>query len=366
MTTSAAELAGSREPGRQAPTSRPPARAAGLRRGSAALALPVGVALLGVTALAVGRYGIDVDQVVRILLGRVLPLEVTWTPTEAAVVLDVRFPRILLAMLVGAGLALCGATLQAVFGNPIVSPQILGVSSGASCGGALVIVLGLGSAALVLGSFAFGLLALAAVFLTSRVRGPAPPLTIVLSGIVVGAFFAALVALLTYLADPYSELQSLVFWLLGSLATATYGKVAVAGIPVLLGGALIYALRWRINVLSLGDDDAATLGVHPGRLRWLLLTAVAAVVAGAVAVSGVIGWVGLVVPHLARLWVGPDHRVLIPVSLGVGAAYLTVIDTITRTLSVAEIPLGVLTALIGAPMFLVLLHRSRRRMWSDA
>lgn len=345
---------------------RAPAPAATNRRRTARLALPVGVVVVSVIALGLGRYSVSPEHVVQILFGQLFPMEPTWTSAEEAVVLNVRLPRVLLAMLVGAGLAVCGAALQAVFSNPIVSPQILGVSSGASFGGAIAIVFGLGSAALVLGSFGFGLAALVAVFVLSRVRGNAPPLTIVLSGIVVGAFFAALVSLLTYLADPYGELQSLIFWLLGSLATATYGKVVIAGVPVLLGGAIIYALRWRINVLSLGDEDASTLGLRPGRLRWILLIAVAAIVAGAVAVSGVIGWVGLVVPHLARLWVGPDHRVLIPVSLGLGAAYLTVIDTVTRLLSVAEIPLGVLTAIIGAPVFLILLHRSRRRMWSDA
>jgi iron complex transport system permease protein len=345
----------------------PVAAATATRRHRGALvALPVVVVLVGVVALGVGRYSVGFDQVVRILLGQVLPIERTWSDTEAAVVLGVRLPRVALSMLVGAGLAVCGAVLQAVFANPIVSPQILGVSSGASFGGVLAIVLGLGSAALVLGSFTFGLLAIVAVFATSRVRGPTPPLTIVLSGIVVGAFFSALVSLLTYLADPYDELQSIVFWLLGSLATATWAKVAVAGVPVLLGGALIVALRWRINVLSLGDEDASTLGLRPARLRWLLLVAVAAVVAGQVAVSGVVGWVGLVVPHLARLWVGPDHRVLVPVTLALGAAYLTVIDTVTRNLGAAEIPLGVLTALVGAPVFLVLLRRSRRRMWSGA
>ncbi|MFE3544315.1 FecCD family ABC transporter permease [Nocardia sp. NPDC059177] len=329
------------------------------------IGLPVFVLAVGVLALGVGRYPVAVDEVVRILLGQVFELEQTWSPTQEAAVLRVRLPRVLLAMLIGAGLALCGVVLQAVFGNPIVSPHILGVSSGASFGGALAIVLGLGSAALVFGSFGFGLLALVAVFATSRGRRAAP-LTIVLSGMVVGAFFAALVSLLTYLADPYGELQAIVFWLLGSLATASFGKVAIALGPVLLGGALIWALRWRINLLSLGDDDATTLGVRPAPLRWLLLVTVAAIVAGAVAVSGVIGWVGLVVPHLARLWVGPDHRVLIPVTAGLGAAYLTIIDTVTRTLGAAEIPLGVLTALVGAPVFLILLQRSRRRMWSDA
>ncbi|MFE3445484.1 FecCD family ABC transporter permease [Nocardia sp. NPDC059180] len=335
------------------------------RRRAATICLPLAVVAIGIAALGVGRYSIGVVDVTRILLGQVLPLDPSWSQAQEAAVLRVRLPRVLLSMLIGAGLAVCGVVLQAVFGNPIVSSQIIGVSSGASFGGALAIVLGLGSAALVLGAFGFGLVALVAVFLTSRTRGPAPPLTIVLSGIVVGAFFSALVSLLTYLADPYGELQSIVFWLLGSLATATYGKVAIAAVPVLLGGALICALRWRINLLSLGDDDAATLGVRPARLRWTLLVAVAAIVAGAVAVSGVIGWVGLVVPHLARLWVGPDHRLLIPVSIGLGAAYLTVIDTVTRNLGAAEIPLGVLTALVGAPVFLVLLQRNRKRMWSE-
>lgn len=337
-----------------------------VRRWSAVPVLLVVLVVVVVGALGIGRYQVSFDAVVRILSGQVLPLDPTWSSAQEAAVLRVRLPRVVLAVLVGAGLAVCGAVLQAVFGNPIVSSQILGVSSGASFGGALAIVLGLGSAVLVLGSFGFGLLALAAVYVTSRTRGPAPPLTIVLSGLVVGAFFSALVSLLTYLADPYGELQSLVFWLLGSLATATYTKVLIAAVPVVLGTAVVLALRWRINVLSLGDEDATTLGIRPGRLRWVLLIAVAAVVAGAVAVSGVIGWVGLVVPHLARLWVGPDHRVLIPVTLLLGGIYLTIIDTVTRNLGAAELPLGVITALVGAPVFLGLLHRSRRRMWSDA
>jgi len=328
--------------------------------------LPIGVLLIGLIALGLGRYTLGVDTVVTILLGQLAPIDPSWSSVEAAVVLDVRLPRVLLSMLIGGGLAVCGAVLQAAFGNPIASPDILGVSQGSSFGGALAIVLGLSSAGLVISAFSFGLLAVVVVFTLSRSSGPSPPLTIVLSGIVVGAFFSALVSLLTYLADPYEELQSIVFWLLGSLTTATYSDVVIAGVPAVVGCALILALRWRINVLSMGDEDATTLGLRPARLRWLLLSVVAAIVAGAVAVSGVIGWVGLVVPHLARLWVGPDHRVLLPVSIGIGAMYLTVIDTVTRILGVAEMPLGILTAVVGAPVFLVLLHRNRRRLWSDA
>jgi iron complex transport system permease protein len=191
-------------------------------------------------------------------------------------------------------------------------------------------------------------------------------LVIVLAGVVIGAFFSALVSLITYVADPYSQLPAIVFWLLGSLATATYGKVLTAVVPIALGVAVVLALRWRINVLSLGDEDAAALGLRPERLRWLLLAAVAAIVAGAVAVSGVIGWVGLVIPHLGRMWVGPDHRVLLPVTLLMGAGYLTVIDTVSRILTAGEIPLGVLTAVIGAPVFFVLLRRNGNQAWSDA
>ena len=191
-------------------------------------------------------------------------------------------------------------------------------------------------------------------------------LMIVLGGVVTGSFFSALVALVTYLADPFTTLPAIVFWLLGSVATATYAQVLVAAAPVLAAPAVLLALRWRINVLSLGDEDAAALGLRPRPLRWAVLVAVALIVAGAVAVSGAVSWVGLVVPHLARMWVGPDHRVLLPVSFLLGAAYIIAVDTIARTATAGEIPLGVLTALIGAPAFFVLLRRNRDRIWDSA
>ncbi|MGF7124450.1 iron complex transport system permease protein [Rhodococcus sp. BE178] len=247
-----------------------------------------------------------------------------------------------------------------------MSPQILGVSSGASFGGVLALVLGIGSTFLVGGAFLFGLVALGMVLLIGRSRSGGAILMIVLGGVVTSAFFSALVSFITYIADPYSTLPSIVFWLMGSLATADMAKVAVAAVPILLGAALILALRWRINILSLGDDDAASLRVNPGRLRAVLLMMVALMTAGAVAVSGVIGWVGLVVPHLARLWVGPDHRISMPTTFVLGAAYLTIIDTLSRTVSSGEIPLGILTAIIGAPVFVLLLRNSRRQAFIDA
>ncbi|NYV75154.1 iron ABC transporter permease [Streptomyces sp. UH6] len=340
-------------------------------RGRAARRLPrlpllvAGTLLVALAALALGRYTVPPNEMVRLLAGQFLPVGETWTAQEETVVLDVRLPRVLLSLLVGGALALGGAALQGVFRNPLVSPDVIGVASGASFGGVLALLLGLGSFAVVGGAFGFGLLALAVVMLIGRLNSGSPILMIVLGGTVTGAFFTALVSFAKYVADPESELPSIVFWLLGSLATATYAKVLTAAVPILLGAAVVLALRWRLNVLSLGDDDATALGVPPRLTRGLLLCAVALMTAGSVAVAGLVGWVGLVVPHLARLWAGSDHRVQLPAAFLLGGAYLTVIDTLSRTVTAAEMPLGILTAVIGAPFFIALLARSRNRMWSQ-
>ncbi len=327
-----------------------------------AVALVVG----GVVALSLGRFPVPVSHVVQVLTSGAIPWGGEVADTERTVVALVRLPRVLLAVLVGGGLGLAGAALQATFRNPLVSPEIIGVSAGASLGGALAILLGLGSVLLVGGAFVFGLSALALLFVLTASRSGAPLLMVVLGGVVVGSFFSALVSLVTFLADPYTTLPAIVFWLLGSLASATYTQVVIAVVPVLTGAAVILALRWRLNVLSLGDDEASSLGLKPHAMRWTMLVASALIVAGAVAVSGVVAWVGLVIPHLARMWVGPDHRILLPVCFLVGALYLIVVDTIARTLTAGEIPLGVLTALVGAPVFFLLLRRNRDRIWDRA
>lgn len=326
----------------------------------------IAVVAISVVALAVGRFPIAPADVLRVLLGRILPLGVRPDTTEQSVVLLLRMPRVLLGLLVGGGLSVAGAALQAVFRNPLVSPEIIGVSAGASFGGALALLFGLSSVFLVGGAFGFGLLALVLLFSLTLGRGGAPMLMVVLGGVITGSFFSALVSLVTYIADPYTTLPAIVFWLLGSVAGAGYPKVVIAAIPVLAGVAVMVALRWRINVMSLSDDEARSLGLRPGRLRWIILIAAALIVAGAVAVSGVISWVGLVIPHLVRMWLGPDHRILLPVSFLVGAAFLVGIDTIARTVTAGEIPLGVLTALIGAPAFFVVLRRNRNRIWDSA
>ncbi|WP_405166079.1 iron ABC transporter permease [Nocardia sp. NBC_01499] len=333
------------------------------RAATVMLVLVVLLVVVAITALAVGRYYVPPNEVARLLLGQVFPLDETWYPQERSVVLDIRLPRVLLSMIIGAGLAVTGAVMQAVFRNPLASAQVLGVSSGASFGGVLVLLGGVGGVYLVGGAFAGGVLALVLVLAIARATPGSPLLMIVLGGTVVGAMFQAMVSFVTYIADPYRELPSIVFWLLGSFATASYGKVLVALVPIAIGGTVVLALRWRLNILAMGDEDALSLGLRPARMRLLLLGCVALITAGAVAVAGVISWVGLMVPHLVRMMVGTDNRIVVPMSALLGASYLTLIDTLSRTLSTAEIPIGILTAMIGAPFFVVLLIRSRRQLW---
>ncbi|MCC3298929.1 FecCD family ABC transporter permease [Arthrobacter caoxuetaonis] len=349
------------------------ARPSGLLRRHPVLISAVLLVVVGVVSMAVGRYWVPPNEILRILAGEATGLfpggegllRRTWTDQEATVIMDVRLPRVLLAFLVGGALALGGACLQALFRNPLVSPDIIGVTSGASFGGVLVLTLGLSGGWMVGGAFGFGLAALAFVLFLARLGQGGRMLMIVLGGIVVAAFFNALVSFMTYIADPYSELPSIVHWLLGSIAAASYEKVLIALVPIGVGAIVVLALRWRLNVLSLGDDDAAALGVNPHRSRLLLLCAVALMTAGTVAVAGAVGWVGLVVPHLARLWVGSDHRVLLPVSLLLGGTYLILIDTLSRSITSSEIPLGILTAIIGAPVFVALLARSQKKAMFD-
>jgi iron complex transport system permease protein len=324
-----------------------------------ALALPLAV----VGSLSAGRYAIPFANVIGILLDRLVPLGISFPGTEVSVVELVRLPRILAALLAGAGLAIAGAALQGVFRNPLVGPQIIGVSSGAGFGGALAILL-FGSAAATVGfAFVFGLGAIALVYLLSRIDSQAPILLLVLAGVVTSAFFTALISLVKYVADPDNKLPAIVYWLMGSLASIGWTDVLVLAVPAILGGLLIFGLRFRINVLSFGDEDAHALGVPVERTRWLVLVAVALISAAVVAVAGIVGWIGLVVPHFARGLVGPSHDALLPAAAALGALYLLLIDDVARTATAAEIPLGILTALIGAPVFAFLLRRMHLAGW---
>jgi iron complex transport system permease protein len=260
-------------------------------------------------------------------------------------------------VLVGGALSVAGATLQAVLRNPLVSPDVVGVSSAASFGGVLAILLAGSGFALMGGAFICGVAAVGLVMLLGKLRTSSPILTIVLGGIVVSAFFNALVSLVTYLADPYETLPAITFWLMGSFASASWAKVGLAIIPITLGMIVVMLLRWRINILTLGDEDAAALGIAPGRLRVLLIMAVALMTAATVAVCGVVGWVGLVIPHIVRLIIGPDHRMLIPASFLLGGTYVGIMDALARIMTSTEVPVGILTAILGAPVFVYVLAR---------
>lgn len=319
-------------------------------------------------ALCTGRYPISINTVMAILVSAIFPIDdlnlfTQWTMTEQRVVESIRLPRVLIAALTGAGLSVAGVALQGIFRNPLVGPQIIGVSSGASLGGAIAIILFSSLMLTTVLAFVGGLLAMILVYFLGRYGGSTRTLMLILSGVVISAFFSALISLLTYFADPNSTLPTIVFWLMGSFSTITYYKLFLVTLPVLLGILLLFLLGFRINVLSLGDDNATALGVSVEKTRWLVLIATTLITAATVAVAGTIGWVGLVVPHIARIMVGPDHRILLPVAAIFGVIYMIIIDTLARSVSSGEIPLGVLTALIGAPVFVWLLRKNQDKGW---
>jgi len=321
--------------------------------------------LSALLSLAIGRFNVPLSHVVGILASSLFPLEPWWTPVEVRVVELIRIPRILMAALAGAGLAVAGAALQGIFRNPLVGPQIIGVSSGAAFGGALAILLSESQFLLIGLAFLCGMLAMLIVYSISRQQGRASILMLVLAGIVTSAFFSALVSVTKFVADPDDKLPAIVFWLMGSFASASYDKVWLIAVPVVLGSSMIYLMRFQINVLSLGDEEAQALGIKVERTRWIALTAIALISAAVVAAAGVIGWVGLVIPHFARMLTGPDHKVLIPAAMLIGASYLIHVDNVARTAIAAEIPVGIITALIGAPIFGLLLRRAANKGWNS-
>ena len=315
------------------------------------------LALLALTALAfaVGRYPVSPAEVLSALAGQAAD------PTVNTVVLQVRGPRVLAALLVGAALAAAGTAYQGMFRNPLVSPDILGVSTGAALGAVLGIFLSLDIFWVQMFSFAGGLLAVGLVYAVgSRLRGHDPLLALVLTGVVIGTLLGSAIALLKVLADPYNQLPAITFWLLGSLASISPKDLAVAAPLALLGLAPMLLLRWRVNLLALPDDEARALGVDTRRLRTLVVACATLMTASVVAVSGIIGWVGLLIPHAARLLVGPDFGRLLPLAMLMGAGFLLAVDTLCRTLATVELPPGVLTALIGTPFFLWLFALARR------
>jgi iron complex transport system permease protein len=328
-------------------------------------AVAFGVLIGGLlAAFTVGRYPVGLGDLVGVLASKALGHRTDVSPAIESVILQVRGPRVLAAVLVGAALALAGTAFQGLFRNPLVSPDILGASSGAALGAVVGIYLSLGVLAIQSVAFVGGLVAVGAVYaIGSAVRSRDPILVLVLTGVVVGSLFGAGVGLVKYLADPYNQLPAMTFWLLGSLSATTAPDLIPLFGPIAIGAIVLIALRWRMNVMSLPEEEARALGVATGPLRIALVAAATLVTSASVAAAGIIGWVGLVVPHLARSLVGPDFARLLPASAILGGGYLLLIDTLARTMAQVEIPLGILTAVIGTPFFIWLLA-SVQKTWS--
>lgn len=310
------------------------------------------------TGLMVGRYPLTVNQILQVLWDAAQGMENS--NVETLVVLNVRLPRILLAAVTGAGLAICGAALQTLFRNPLVSPKVLGLASGSALGGSLAILTGFSGPLLMGTTFLSAFGALFLVVLISNIAGRTL-VTIVLAGIVIDALFAAGISLVQYIADPESSLPAIVFWLMGSFASASWEKLGQVA-PVLLPGIfLLHRMRFRIAVLAMGDDEARSFGIRVVQSRRVVFLLISLVIGACITASGVVGWVGLIIPHMARLLVGEDQMRLYPTTVLLGAAFMVLTDTLARSLTASEIPLGVLTALIGAPVFIYLLCTRKRR-----
>ena len=333
--------------------------------------LVMGLALLFLflVSFSLGRYGVPPLTVVRILWTRFLELfagrgtlDRTWTEQMEIAVVNIRLPRIVMACLVGCALSAAGAAFQGVFHNPMASPDILGASSGAAFGAALAILLGASTRMITLSSFCFGLLSVGLVMLVAQRAPGARLINLILAGIMLSSLFNAGTSYIKLVADPSNQLPQITYWLMGSLSGTRLSDVPLAFLPMAIGLAPLFLLRWQLNLLSLGESEARALGVNTGRVRLALLLSATLVTAASVSFSGMIGWVGLVVPHLCRKVLGSDHRYLMPGSFLCGAAFLLLVDDVSRNLLPVEIPIGILTALVGAPFFLYLIMRKEEKL----
>jgi iron complex transport system permease protein len=327
---------------------------------SAGIILTSILILLFIFSFALGRYPVSPLDVIKILLSQFLPIDHTWRNVLETIVLNIRLPRILAAMLVGGCLALAGASFQGLFRNPLVSPDILGVSSGAGFGAALAILLDAGIWGIQVSAFCFALLAVAIAFFISRMVKGNPALSLILAGMAIASLFGAFLSMAKYVMDPINQLPAITFWLMGGLSSIKSPDLLIAAVPMVAGIIILILIRWRFNVLAMGEEEARALGLDTGKLRAIIVVCCTLITASGVCIAGTIGWVGLVIPHVGRTLVGPDHKRLIPICVLLGAAYLLLIDDIARTLLQIEIPIGILTAIIGAPFFIYLLSRGGR------
>lgn len=315
--------------------------------------------LMAVVSLGMGRLHIAPMDVFKILCSYVVPVEQSWSDQAASVIYTLRLPRVLAAILIGAALSLSGAAYQSVFKNPLVAPDMLGVSSGACVGASLCILLGLGSTFVQMGAFVGGMLAVGFAVIIPRIIGKNSIVMLVLSGLIVSGLMNALLGIIKYLADSETQLPEITYWQLGSLVSVTWDNIFSSGIPIVICLLFMIVIRWRMNILTLSDEEVHMLGRDAGWLRYAIILCATVLTACSVCISGTIGWVGLVIPHFSRMLVGPNNQRLLPLAIVLGAFFLLAVDTISRASMSAEIPLSILTGLIGAPFYFYLLLRQR-------
>ncbi len=321
----------------------------------ASLVLIVLPIVISVVAMSIGRIGYSVGDILRAVASRFNGDTVD--DGLYVVVWNIRLPRILLALLVGAGLSVAGCAFQSLFSNPLATPDTLGVASGTSFGAALALLMGLGLIGVQLTAVIFGVLAVALTWLAGSGKGKGLS-SVVLSGIMIGSLFNSLVSLVKFTADTETELPAITYWLMGSLSSAGYDSLKLGAPPIILGILVLYVIRWRLNVLPLSDDEARSLGVNVTLLRAVTIICATMITASCVSMCGQVGWVGLLIPHICRMAFGSNHRALVPASISIGACFMVIVDTVARSASAAEIPISILTAIIGAPFFIVLMRRS--------
>lgn len=310
-------------------------------------------------AICCGHYSVDPVTCLEILFLKPLGYEGDWSTLDMSVVLGLRLPRIIGAILVGSCLAISGASYQSTFQNPLVSPDLLGVSSGACVGAALAILLHLPSFMIMIMAFVAAVLTVAATLAIPKLLRSDSNIMLVLSGIVVGGVTGSLMGIIKYVADPQSELPQITYWTMGSLDNVDMTVVGICIIPIVICTIIMMRMSWWIDIISMGEKDAKTLGANVNRIRLITIVCSTLLTAISVCMCGTIGWIGLVVPHFARMFVGPDNTKLMPTSALLGAIFLMVVDTLARNVAVVEVPLGIITGLVGAPFYAWLLYKQR-------
>lgn len=302
-----------------------------------------------------GRYPVSPPELMKIILSGIIDIPQSWPDAAENVIFQIRLPRVLAAAIIGAALSIAGVSYQGMFQNPMVSPDILGASSGAGFGAALAILLGAGYMGISVAAFLFGLAAVMLAYGISRVSRINATLAMILAGMMIGSLFTSCTSFVKLVADTEQTLPAITYWLMGSLVSIKPQDVAFAIVPIIAGSVPLFLLKWRMNLLTVGEEEAQAMGINTRALRLVVIVCATILTASSVAISGMIGWVGLVIPHFCRMIFGYDYRKIIPAAALFGATFLMVVDNIARLATTAEIPLGILTSFVGAPIFVYLI-----------